>query len=310
MNRRSFVRLTSLIGTGIILARPTSPLIARRGLGAGDGASALKGEELFNKIIEKASDKEWERKPIGEIMGLVGRELLGIPYVAGTLESPDGAEVCTATFGSLDCVTYYETVLATASIIQLQQLTVEAFMERIQLMRYRDGVVTDYSSRLHYLSDWIDDNIEKNIVDDITHALPYAERYDKTIDFMSTHPASYTALKGDAEMVDFIKKIEDRINEVERHYIPKAHIKDAASALRTGDIIGITTSIAGLDVSHTGLCYRDDDDRLRLLHASLTKKKVVLDTDLHDYLAGNAKQTGIIVARPTDLVEIDVEEDD
>ena len=32
-------------------------------------------------------------------------------------------------------------------------------------MRYRGGVVTDYSSRLHYLSDWIDDNIVKNIVD-------------------------------------------------------------------------------------------------------------------------------------------------
>lgn len=310
MNRRSFVRLSSLVGAGIILARPTTPLLARRNRGVGDGASSLKGAELFRKIIAKASDKEWERKPIGEIMGLVGKELLGIPYVAGTLESPDGAEVCTATFGSLDCVTYYETVLATASIIQLQQLTVEAFMERIQLMRYRGGVVTDYSSRLHYLSDWIDDNIEKNIVDDITHALPHAERYDKSIDFMSKHPSSYTALKDDPDMVEVIRKIENRINEVERHYIPKAHIEAASAELRTGDIVGITTSIAGLDVSHTGLCYLDDDDRLRLLHASLTKKKVVLDTDLHDYLAGNAKQTGIIVARPTDLVEIEVEEDD
>jgi hypothetical protein len=71
--------------------------------------------------------------------------------------------------------------------------------------------------------------------------------------------------------------------------------------LRTGDIVGITTAIDGLDCAHAGLCYRDERGALRLLHASTTQKAVVLDEDLGTYLAGVSTHTGIMVARPLEV---------
>jgi hypothetical protein len=71
--------------------------------------------------------------------------------------------------------------------------------------------------------------------------------------------------------------------------------------LGRGDIIGITTTIKGIDCSHTGMCYRHSDGSLRLLHASLTEKKVILDRTLSEYLASVSKHTGIMVARPVEV---------
>jgi len=40
-------------------------------------------------------------------------------------------------------------------------------------------------------------------------------------------------------------------------FLPKAKIAAAQLRLRTGDIVGVTTTIDGLDCGHSGLCYRD-----------------------------------------------------
>jgi hypothetical protein len=81
-------------------------------------------------------------------------------------------------------------------------------------------------------------------------------------------------------------------------YVPKDRVIDAQSFLMTGDIVGITTSVDGLDCAHTGLCYRDESGRVRLLHASTTAREVTLDDELVAYVARVPTHTGIIVARP------------
>jgi len=58
------------------------------------------------------------------------------------------------------------------------------------------------------------------------------------------------------------------------------------------------TAIPGLDCSHSGLCHRDRQGVLRYLHASSTRKEVVLAEELSVYLTSVSKHTGIMVARP------------
>lgn len=297
MNRRLFLRSTILTAAGTALA-------SRTGFGTlfpiPEGSIEFEGENVLERILEKAGAQNWREKPIGDLMGAIGMELLDTPYVGGTLELYDDREVCSANFLKLDCVTFFESVLAVARAVKLGSTTSADVLEQLRLMRYRDGVVTDYTSRLHYVSEWYTDNESKKIVTVITPSLPGAEKYDKRIDFMSTHVDAYKQLKANTGMVEKIREIEKRLNGMERYYVPKREIGAAEKDLRTGDIVAITTTIPGLDVSHTGLCYRDAKGTLRLLHASLTKKKVTLDARLHDYLAGNTKQTGIMVARPSE----------
>lgn len=298
MDRRFFLRSTLLSIAGTALVRRAGNATP---FPMPENPKEFQGGKTLERILKKATEKNWKEKPIGDLMGAIGLELLETPYVGGTLELYEDREVCSANLLQLDCVTFFESVLAVARMIKLGQTSSDDLLAQLTRMRYRNGVVTDYTSRLHYVSEWYSDNETKGIVSVITPTLPRAEKYAKRINFMSTHVDAYKQLKGDPKMVEKIKEVEKGLNAVERRYVPKGYIGETEKNLRTGDIVAITTTIDGLDVSHTGMCYRDEKGTLRLLHASLTKKKVTLDTRLHDYLAGNTKQTGIMVARPTEV---------
>ncbi|MDQ1266496.1 MAG: hypothetical protein QG635_1648, partial [Bacteroidota bacterium] len=93
---------------------------------------------------------------------------------------------------------------------------------------------------------------------------------------------------------------ERRINSGAYYYIPSAQISKIESKLSTGDIIAIATSKKGLDYSHTGLAYRDNNGLLRFLHASSKKKSVTLDMSLNEYISSVSLDTGITVLRAKD----------
>lgn len=121
--------------------------------------------------------------------------------------------------------------------------------------------------------------------------------FRKNINFMSTHPNSYVQLINSPENINKIRKIEDDINARMMYCIPKANVKSIASRIKDGDIIGITTTIDGLDCSHTGIALRQNG-KLHLLHAPVPGSKVqITELPLWEYLAKIKKDSGIMVAR-------------
>lgn len=262
---------------------------------AGPKAFALP-DSFFERIGSKAKLNKWEKLPIGELTGRIGIELLGTPYVANTLEVNE-IESCVVNTSQLDCVTFYETCLGLARAIKRGDLSREGLQHEITRMRYRGGRIAGYESRLHYTSDWFLDNARRGLVKLISEEVENRLPLRKKLDFMSTHPQSYRQLKADPAMVRKIAALEREISARDMHYIPKKALAAAEHRLQTGDIVGITTTVEGLDCSHTGLCYREGD-KLRFMHASSKAKKVILDSRLSDYVAGGAKSTGVIIARP------------
>jgi hypothetical protein len=118
------------------------------------------------------------------------------------------------------------------------------------------------------------------------------------VNFMSTHPDSYLKLKENPGFIEVIRKQEDAINRRTMYHIPKDRVQNSASKIQNGDIIAITTEIAGMDVSHTGIALWQND-ALHLIHAPLSGHQVqITEKSLTDYLAANKKQLGIMVARP------------
>jgi hypothetical protein len=259
------------------------------------------GRETFDRLAKLARENDWRKKPVGQMMGEIGLALRGTPYVASTLELYDDREVCSVNLTGLDCVTFFESALDFARTVKKGTVTPEAMMEQVTYTRYRDGRINDYVSRLHYTADWLYDNEEKHVVKVITRELPGAELFTKEVNFMSTHPDAYRQLKANPSLVPKIREVEARINKRRMYYIPKEKVAAIESRLQTGDIIGITTTIPGIDCSHTGICYRDDKGVLHYLHASSTKKQVWLDDELSAYLMSVSKHTGIMVARPVDI---------
>ena len=67
--------------------------------------------------------------------------------------------------------------------------------------------------------------------------------------------------------VDEMKKIEKKISRRKYYYIPQDSIDNVADKIHSGDIIGITTNIGGLDIAHTGIAYKDKAGQLYFMHA-------------------------------------------
>ncbi|KAA6304419.1 hypothetical protein EZS27_043932, partial [termite gut metagenome] len=66
-------------------------------------------------------------------------------------------------------MTFVEYVLA-MSLGPPQKKDIEGveFRKYLRQIRYRDGRMEGYTSRLHYVSDWINDNIRKGLIEDVT----------------------------------------------------------------------------------------------------------------------------------------------
>lgn len=232
------------------------------------------------------------------IMLIHGISLLNTPYVAHTLESTDGKEELIVNCDEVDCTTFVEYTLAMAlSPTEEGQIAEGDFATNLQKIRYRDGKIDGYPSRLHYVTDWINNGIRNGFLEDVAavHS-PYTQTV--SLSYMSTHPKLYRQLSKSPEDVAEMRKIEKSLNGQEIHYLPKDKLPaEGLPWIKNGDIIAITTNTTGLDVAHMGIAFYVND-KLSLLHASSKDKKVVVSkVTLRQMLKKNRNWTGIRVVR-------------
>ncbi|MCL1822357.1 MAG: DUF1460 domain-containing protein [Prolixibacteraceae bacterium] len=221
---------------------------------------------------------------------------LDAPYVAHTLET-GSEEKMVVNLREMDCTTLVENSLALARTVQHKNPDFDKFVKELEFIRYRQGLREGYASRLHYFSDWIYDNDEKKTVKDISRDIAHI-LYPNRVNFMSHHPESYKVLMENPELIEVIASREDSITHRMSWYIPKDKVPDYENYYKDGDIIGLTTHIDGLDVSHTGIIFKEGL-KVKMIHASSREKKVVVtDETLQDYLSTNKSNSGIMLARP------------
>lgn len=250
-------------------------------------------KEILEQVLEMFSEEANSPTPV--LMIKTGTYFLGTPYVANTLEIDP--EQLVVNLREMDCTTFAENCLAISKTIQSGKHSFEQFTKELKKIRYRNGKIDGYPSRLHYFSDWIFDNQQKRLVNAISKEIA-ATPYDKEINFMSTHPESYPMLKDSSQLVEIIAKQEKNINSRNLFHIPENQISEVENQLMDGDIVGITTNIDGLDISHVGILVRKAG-RIHLMHASsLAEEVIVSERTLEDYLLGSKSANGIMVSRP------------
>lgn len=248
----------------------------------------------ITKFLIKATD--FGASNPNELMEFIGRQFIDAPYKAGTLESQP--EALTVNLEEFDCTTFIETVTALALTVEEHKNSWQDFIDNLETIRYRQGEVNGYSSRLHYFSDWIVSNTHRGIVREVTDRIPQSDSQIKTLDYMSRNRSSYPALADDVEY-EAIKNMEVGFRSHRFPYIKSGRIaaKPILSSLRGGDIIAFTTKKDGLDVSHVGIIVMEKDGP-RLLHASSREGKVTIDKlSLAEYLKKSPAITGIRVIR-------------
>ena len=228
------------------------------------------------------------------------RQFIGRPYVAYTLEVGDEEQLVLNT-RELDCTTLVENVAALTLCVYRNQYTVSDFIHVLTELRYRQGMLDGYCSRLHYFTDWILDNQKLGLVEELQSPNPpFAEVQVVRTDYMSKHPQAYKALRNHPSMVKTIRKQEQKLTGLQFRYIPKRSVGNTAimkKAVHDGDIIAITCSKPGLDIAHLGFAVWRKDG-LHLLNASQLHKRVLEEPmTLYNYLRKHPSHTGIRIIR-------------
>jgi hypothetical protein len=242
--------------------------------------------------------------PLGRAAARVGELASGTPYEAHTLEeyllaggSPARTEPLTLSLTRFDCVSLVESCLAIARVAAQGRGTWEDYAREMERMRYRDGSRGGYASRLHYFSEWIDDNVRRGLARELGRELGGRED-TRPLRFMTANAESYPAL-AHAEVMEGIRSMERSLDGRSRWVIPTERIPSVEGGIETGDIVAFATAIPGLDVSHAAFAYRDADGVLRVLHAPLSGGVVeITRTTVHEYVRRIRRSTGILLARP------------
>ena len=257
---------------------------------------AAQSEDLarFKKIVQYAKQQNLPDRPIGEIVQAIADNFLGQPYAEGLLDK-SGTEKLVVTLDKFDCVLFVETVMAIARGVAVKDYDYQNFVNRIEEQRYLNGKMNGYCSRLHYFSEWINDNQKRQTVENITAQLGGVPM-NKQLNFMSQHRSSYPQMVKDEATYQCIVGIEAELAKTTVNYIPTNLIKSIYSQLKPGDIVAVATDVKGLDVTHTGFVYRNADGNMGLIHAS-PAGQVTVAYDLHRYISRVESAIGIVVAR-------------
>lgn len=247
--------------------------------------------EVFDRVrAEVASVTD---RPMSELVLAIAKAMQGTEYVASTLEvEPESLQI---SLTKTDCILFVETCIALAwtykgiQIVQggghtQAEPSFELFCSNIQQMRYRNGVVDGYPSRLHYTSEWIAQNERNGVMKEMSGEM--GEQKSQSFSFMSTHPESYRQLKNNPEFRKRIAETEKRLNESgPYHFISHAGLlnPDVMSSIKDGDIVAFVTTVAGLDISHVAIACTVNGE-MHFIHASSKGKKVMIEpTSLADY---------------------------
>ena len=226
------------------------------------------------------------------------KQMLSVPYVAGTLEGNEEEQLVVRT-DALDCTTFVETVLAFCIADKRGERGYKGFKKALTDVRYRNGILNGYTSRLHYFSDWIRNNEQMGFVKECTSETACAQPKELWLDFMTTHVDSYLPMKKNPELVKEMATHEKNWQGTVAACIPKEMLNLSPEKLeiKNGDILAITTDVKGLDVVHVGFAFWKGE-KLHLLHASSVAKKVIEDSlSLYEYSKNKKAHTGVRAVR-------------
>ncbi|MBD2175470.1 DUF1460 domain-containing protein [Pseudanabaena sp. FACHB-1998] len=260
-------------------------------------ATKLEYQRLMQSLSDRQLSNPLSKLTTDQILQTVSSKFLGAKYREGLLEKSKSEQLFIS-LTEFDCVLFVETVLAFSRNLLSTNPSYENFGQNVETVRYQDGKLDGYCSRLHYFSEWIVDNQKRNLVQDLTSELGGIQ-LKKKLNFMSSNWQKYPRLRNSEANYQCILAMERKLEQDTRsqiYYIPSRKISSIYPSLKSGDIIGVVTDIQGLDTTHTGLVYLTSKGT-GLIHAS-PSGMVKVSSDLQRYVEGVDRAIGIMVARP------------
>lgn len=242
-------------------------------------------QQIFDKVY--ASVKSKADLPTGQLALEIAKQFEGTDYVSYTLEvEPEALQVF---LNKTDCILFVELCTSFALTVKGKKIVQGAFPKRakpsyellcynIQQMRYREGVIDGYASRIHYTSEWLIQGRKNHVLYEYTSEL--GKEFEQTFSFMTDHPDVYRQLKNDPAAVRRVREAEQWL-ETQKPYwkISQEDLmkEEVISKIQDGDIITFIDTHKGLDLAHVAMACTGTDGKMHFIHASMRAGKVIIE---------------------------------
>ena len=289
---KNFSRISMVV---LMLAVALQAPVAAAAQGVAQGNISQESVQKYGELSKVL--KANQQKSVPELMIIVAKQMLGTEYVAGTLERVPEQLVVSLT--QTDCILFVESCLAMALNAKKGIFHPDSLCATIQSLRYRDGKVDGYASRIHYTSEWIRQGEARGIFREITDVLSGDNLSGQRFSYMSEHSDAYRQLKGNPAEVARIAQMEASLNQHTDYFvIPKEAVSKMEHLLKDGDILGFNSTVKGLDIAHVALVYHKENGQVGFIHASQADGKVVIDEkSIADYVNARKSNNGIRIVR-------------
>lgn len=230
-------------------------------------------QAIFDRVYHAVAPKAY--LPMPELVVAIAEQFLGTPYVASTLEeTPEQLRVF---LDKTDCILFVEMCSCFALTVKSDKPSYALLCDNIRNMRYRKGIVDGYASRIHYTSEWIQQNAARGILNEYTQDM--GEEYEQKFFFMTSHRERYKQL---ADTVQFVKiqEVEQYLNTKAPYYfISQERLRkpEVMSQIHSGDIVCFVSKQGnGIDIAHVAIAYEVEGE-MHFIHASYGAKKVIVE---------------------------------
>lgn len=248
-------------------------------------------KKLFEDKINFANKHNLKALPIGLIIVEVAKTFMGTPYVGGTLDTVYPEELI-INLREVDCFTFVEYVFALALCIKAGRNDFNSFCNYVQLMRYRNGAIKNYASRLHYFTDWMSDGEKKNLI----QIIKGPDSFKKQINILSKSLMNKKSNISQNEQLQ-LQHCEKLLSDSAFSYFPCNSIEANSKLFQNGDVLGFASNVTGLDINHVGFLV-NKANQWTFIHASSINKQVeIYNNELTEYCKRVKKNSGIVIGR-------------
>lgn len=251
-------------------------LTASLGLNAqvrtGSPADTVKAAEMLSAL---RSDQD---RQTGHLAARGALMLCGTP--SGTAPDNDSVATVKVDFSAIDRLGVLNTSLALAKGAQSQLGRWQDYGEAMVEVSRRRGVDKGFPSKMIYGADWINDNVYRGNVTELTERYSSSNIFKtKSLDAVSYNRQDYPAM-ADSTVYEAVRMVEMGFRTHKIPHLKKETInkKEILSAMKDGDIIMMLGPDIRYDLYDCGIVVVRDDGP-HLVHVSASEGKVVEEAD-------------------------------
>lgn len=223
------------------------------------------------KLLEAASAGE----SFDQRIALAAKALQGTPFAPAADNDSIGTIV--VRLDSLNQREFIYVTLAAAKTASLTSPTIRDFEKNLENISRKKGKDEGFPSQFMYGADWIEDNIYRGNIKEMTEYLEGGNYRTKTLDYVSRHPELFPAMS-DPDVAEKIRFNEfsfrsHRIPHLKKHSIGNKNIRQL---MQNGDIIILLHPDADFDIYDIGIVSLENAEPT-LIHFSKENNAIALD---------------------------------